>query len=167
MTQFLNEKLISQSELTHLSELVEKQLTYEDEIELLEEKLEAKKKQYNEVRQTEIPDFLKQFGISEIKLTNGKKLKIKEDVSVTIKNEKAFYKFLRERHDDAIIKNVLEMESPPTELMDELMERGFLFSYDEKIHGQTLKAYFRTFLEVGETPPDSVSIYTYSITKIK
>jgi len=167
MTQFLNEKLISQSELTHLSELVEKQLTYEDEIELLEEKLEAKKKQYNEVRQTEIPDFLKQFGISEIKLTNGKKVKIKEDVSVTIKNEKAFYKFLRERHDDAIIKNVLEMESPPTELMDELMERGFLFSYDEKIHGQTLKAYFRTFLEVGETPPDSVSIYTYSITKIK
>ena len=167
MTQFLNEKLISQSELTRLAELVEKQLTYEGEIELLEEKLEAKKKQYNEVRQTEIPDFLKQFGISEIKLANGKKVKIKEDVSVTIKDPKAFYKFLRERHDDAIIKNVLEMESPPTELMDELMERGYLFSYDEKIHGQTLNAYFRTFLEVGETLPDSVSVYTYSITKIK
>ncbi|MHA1302167.1 MAG: gp33 family protein [Candidatus Heimdallarchaeaceae archaeon] len=167
MTQFLNEKLITQSELTHLSELVEKQLTYEDEIKNLEEELQAKKKQYNEVRQIEIPDFLKQFGISEIKLANGKKVTIKEDVSVTIKDAKAFYDFLRKRHDDAIIKNILEMESPPTELMDELMERGYLFSYNEKIHGQTLKAYFRTFLEVGEIPPDSVNVYTYSITKIK
>ena len=167
MTQFLNENLISQSELSHLAELVDRQLAYEAKIDELELQLENKKKQYNQVRQNEIPDFLKQFGISEIKLANGKKVTVKDDVSVTIKNQKAFFDFLRERHDDAIIKNMLEMESPPNDLMDELMKRGYLFSYDEKIHGQTLKAYFRTFLEVGETPPDSVSVYTYSITKIK
>lgn len=167
MTQFLNEKLISQSELSYLAELVDKQISAESEVEKLEEELAEAKKKYNHVRQEEIPDFLKQFGISELKLADGRKVTVKEDVNVTVKDHKAFYDFLRKRHDDSIIKNMLEMESPPGELVDELMDRGYVFSYNEKIHGQTLKAYFRKFLEVGDTPPDSVNVFTYSITKIK
>ena len=167
MTQFLNEKLVSQSELSFLTKLVDKQLSAADEVDRLEEELKEAKKKYNHVRQEEIPDFLSQFGISEIKLADGRKVKVKPDVSVTIKDHKAFYDFLRKRHDDAIIKNMLEMESPPGELVDELMDRGYTFSYNEKIHGQTLKAYFRSFLEVGDKPPDSVNVFTYSITSIK
>ena len=167
MTQFLSEKLISRGELSHLSKLVKEQLKCEDEIEKLEEELKDKKKEYNQIRQNEIPDFLNQFGISEIKLANGKKVTIKNEVSVTIKDEEAFFKFLEKRHDDSIIKNMLEMEDPSDKLIKELIKRGFIFAYNKKIHGQTLKAYFRTFLEVGDTPPDSVSIFTYSVTKIK
>lgn len=167
MTQFLNEKLISEGELSYLSELVEKQLAAAAEVNQLEEDLKEAKKRYNHVRQEEIPNFLSQFGISEIKLADGRKVIVKQDVSVTIKDHKSFYDFLRTRHDDSIIKSTLEMETPPDELVDELMNRGYIFSCDEKIHGQTLKAYFREFLELGETPPDSVNVFTYSVTNIK
>jgi len=167
MTQFLNERLINEGELSQLTKLVDRQLTLAREVEELEEQLKAKKKEFNEVRQQEIPDFLEQFGISEIRLSDGRKVEVKDDVNVTIKDAKAFYAFLRKRHDDAIIKNVMELENPSEELMDELMEKGIMFSYQEKIHGQTLKAYFRKFLEVGETPPDSVNVYQYSVTRIK
>lgn len=167
MTQFLSEKLINQSELTQLAKFVDQQLKLEGEVEKIEEQLKEKKKEYNNVRQVVIPDFLKQFGISEIKLSDGRKVMIKEDVSVSIKDQKSFFAFLRKRHDDIIIKSVLEMENPSNKIMNKLMKSGYIFSFEEKIHGQTLKAYFRTFLEVGETPPDSVNVFTYSITKIK
>lgn len=167
MTQFLNEKLISEGELSYLAELVEKQTACKSEVEQLEEDLKEAKKRYNQVRQEEIPNFLSQFGISEIKLADGRKVIVKQDVSVTIKDHKAFFDFLRKRHDDSIIKKMLEMESPSGELVDELINRGYIFSLDEKIHGQTLKAYFREYLELGETPPDSVNVFTYSVTNIK
>lgn len=167
MTQFLNESLINKSELSQLQEMVDRQLALEAEIDEMEEQLKEKKKAYNEVRQDEIPNFLKQFGLSEIKLADGSKIVVKGDVAVTVKDQEAFYKFLAERHDDAIIKSVMAMDDPPNELIDELVNRGFLVSYDRKIHGQTLKAYFREFMELGETPPDCVNVYSYSYANIK
>lgn len=167
MTQFLSEETISKGELSRLSDLVDKQLHYERDVEIIEEELKKAKERYNAVRQQEIPDFLSQFGISEIRLADGRKVTVKPDVNVTVKDAKAFYAFLKERHDDAIIKSVLEMDNPSTELMDELMDRGYMYQYAEKIHGQTLKAYFRRFLEVGDTPPDSVNVFTFSVAKIK
>jgi hypothetical protein len=162
-----NENLISNSELSQLQSMVQRQLKLEDEVETLEEELKEKKKEYNTVRQEEIPNFLTQFGLSEIKLSDGSKVEVKGDVAVTIKDQEAFFKFLIERHDDAIIKKVLSMDDPPDELVDDLIEKGYPISYDKKIHAQTLKAYFRTFMELGETPPESVNVFAYSYAKIK
>jgi len=164
---FLEEKLIGKSELSDLQKMVEDQLALEESIGTLEEKLKRTKEVYNNVRMEQIPQFLNQFGLSEIKLADGKKITVKPDVSITIKDKEAFYKFLKKRHDDAIIKKIAELEDPTDELLEELMEKGIHFTYEQKIHGQTLKAYFRTFLEVGETPPDSVNVFTFSVTKIK
>lgn len=167
MTTFLDENLMKDSELSKLQGMVERQLVLESEIEEREEELKIVKKQYNEVRQNQIPDFLSQFGISEIRLADGKKVTVKPDVSVTIKNKEAFFKFLKDRRDDSIIKSVMEIEDPSRKFVEELIERSLHFNYEHKVHGQTLKAYFREFLKQGETPPDSVSVFTYSITKIK
>jgi hypothetical protein len=147
--------------------MVQRQLKLEEEVEELEQQLKDKKKEYNAVRQEEIPNFLTQFGLSEIKLSDGSKVEVKGDVAVTVKDQEAFFKFLADRHDDAIIKKVLSMDDPPETLIDDLIEKGYPISYEKKVHAQTLKAYFREFMELGETPPDSVNVFAYSYAKIK
>lgn len=155
------------SELSRLQDLVTKQLTFDGEVKTLEQQLKDKKKELNEISMTQIPDFLSQFGLSEIRLKSGQKVRVKADVSVTVKDWKAFVEFLKKRKDDAIVKNLMTVEDPTDEMMDELIDKGIMFDYESKVHPQTLKAYFREFLELGESPPDSVGLYTYSKTYIK
>lgn len=165
--KFLEESLITNSELSQLQDLVENLLSLDKEIELAEEKLSQMKKEKNQLSQQDIPNFLTQFGISEIRLSDGKKVIIKDDVSVTIKNPVEFFKFLKDRHDEAIIKKILTVEDYTDSLAEQLINQGVIFATDQNIHPQTLKKYFRDFLQFGEEPPDSVKLFPYSYTKIK
>ena len=155
------------SELTVLAKMVDEFQKLEGEIALHESQLKTLKGMFNQISQIDIPDFLVQFGLKEIKLIDDRKVKVKSDVSVTIKDYPAFILFLKQRHDDDIVKNSVEVLNPPRELIDQISEFELESHYEQKIHPATLKKYFRDFLEVGDTPPDCVSIYTYSKTSIK
>jgi len=159
--------MIEGSELTRLKKLVDRQIEIEMQIAALEEDLSSYKKDLKQVSQVDIPDLLGMYGLSEIKLDDGRKVIVKSDVSVTVKDGISFFQFLRERHDDSIIKSQTVLIDPESTLLEELAERGVGFDREDKIHAQTLKAYFREFMALGETPPESVNVYVYSKTTIK
>jgi prefoldin subunit 5 len=163
----LEKTIITDSELTMLARMVDDYQKLESTIATHEEQLKNLKKEFNQISQKDIPDFLVQFGISEIKLVDGRKVSIKSDVSVTIKDYPEFIQFLKKRHDDDIVKNAVNVEDPPAELVEQIMGLDLQTTFEQKVHPMTLKKYFRDFMEVGETPPSCVSVYTYSKTKIK
>jgi hypothetical protein len=159
--------LIPSGELGQLKKLIDRQLAFEERVEELELELKEKKKRLRDVSQQDIPDFLANYGLSEIKLDDGRKVTVKSDVSVTIKNQEEFYDFLRERHDDSIIKSIATISDPTDEIRLKLSENGIHFTQESKIHSQTLKAYFREFMSLGLEPPESVNVYVYSKARIK
>lgn len=175
-------------DLNKLKELVEALQAAEKRVMEATEKLAGEKRVYNQLSQEDIPTYLGQYGLSELKLSNGQKVLVTEDINVTIKDEDAFYTFLRERKEDDIIKISADF---PTKMEEE--DRGklfdFLCNYDCKVrqgvHSQTLKKYFRELLgndvddedrKVGlelnkyvekETLEKFASIFTLKKTKIK
>lgn len=160
----------------------------EERLAYLKEKTKEQNKIYQELSQSLIPDLLKQYNLSEMKLGDNSKIIVKEDVSVTIKDEAAFFKYLKDKKDYAIIKDTMTIYNPSGELVKIIKNQIILeddasedptdteYELSRKIHPQTLKAYARKELEridlVDEDvslsfPPDSISIYVYNKTKIK
>lgn len=150
-------------------------------IEQKEEEIKGLRKKRNSLGQEHIPDFINQRGLSEMRLKDGRKVIITEDISVTIKDEPMFHKFLKERGDDDIIKTQLSMKkltSPESlkivNLVDEL---SIDYEIKESVNSSTRAAYFRSLLGYGkknnspsmslEDIPDYIRVFTYKNTQIK
>jgi len=155
--------------LQHLNDLVKK----------AEEDLKELKKAQTQYSGTEIPELLARYGLSEIKLSSGDKIIIKEDISVTIKDKFQYFKYLRNAGDDDIIKTAFEFGRLSTEdynkVVDALDTTGLDYIGEDKVHGQTTKKYFKELLGFGLSSPkmsfaelpDWVSIYQLKKTLIK
>lgn len=163
------QKKIEAGDLKHLADMVTALQLNDVAIASLEADLKDLKAIKLKLESDKIPSYLEEFGLSEIRLSDGRKIVIGEGVSVTVKDEQAFYKFLKDRHDDDIIKAAITIKEPENAdaFLLELMGKGFDCEYAEKIHSATLKKYFRGLLEVGEEAPESVKLYIYKTTKIK
>ena len=129
--------------------------------------LKELKEQFNSIAQHGIPDYLDEFGLSGITLSDKRKIKVEKDVSVSVKDQDAFFNFLRSRKDDAIIKDTITIENPESKTKTLLLENHIVYDSEKKVHSQTLKKYFRDLIELGDTPPECVSVYIYNKTKIK
>jgi len=127
-------------------------------IDKAETELKELKKVRDELSQITIPEYMRSFGLSEIKLFNGDKVSIKEDIKPTITDFDAFAKFLEERGEADIIKLNMNFNRMPqekqTELMSYLMGNDYDFVSDNKINYQTQAKYFRDLLGVGMDPDD-------------
>lgn len=178
---------ITNDALTKLKNLVELYKGYEIQIETLKIELENKKKLFNDISHTQIPELLNSFGLSEIKLDTGEKIIVKEDISVTISDDKRFFQFLKDRDEDDIIKLAFffpKMESEKIEaLYNYLVKQNYEYESEKSVHAQTRKKYFKELLGIGkpdleqglksgkyivkEIITNFVKIFTYHITKIK
>lgn len=143
---------------------------------------------FNKTSREYIPELMRGLGYSEITLDTKEKLKVKEDASVSVPEEKerVFFDFLEQRGDQDIIKLNFAFPRMSGErrqfLMDLLTGNDFEFDFKEGVHPQTLKAYFKRLLGVGEEDraegirsgkylhPDVVkdfaNIFTYYVTSI-
>ena len=132
-----------------------------------EEELKVLKKSFNAVSQSGIPEFLGRFGLSEIKLSSGEKLMIKDDVSVTVKDQEAFYEYLKDTDQFDIVKDKVTILNAPPELREMLVDQEVDFEASRSVHSGTLKKLFRLQMEAGTKPPECVTVFPYSFTKIK
>lgn len=180
---------LSLGELDTLEMLVKQYQSREADVDDLEARLKLAKKAFNDVSATEIPNFLLQHGISEVRLASGAKVVVKEDASVSVPEEKreAFHAFLEARGEGDIIKLQVRFARMPQKKQEELFAflNGFEYEYESErgVYPQTLKKYFKNLLGIGEKDREEgvakgyylreedvggvASVFTYHVTKIK
>ena len=154
---------------------------YNDSIADFEASLAEYKERAREISQKEIPELLAQYGLSEIKLKDGRKVTVKQDCRATVKNFDEFYAFMQARGEENLIKTTLELGKVPAVAVVAaqkavLQATGVAPESKTTIAPQTLWAWVRTNIGMGKTVPDEllnkdsipgVSVYTFSETKIK
>lgn len=159
------------------------------EVDRLTNELELATAALTKTSREEIPEIMNFIGYREITLANKEKVKVKEDASVSVPEDKEteFFKFLADRGDQAIIKTQFafpRMSGERRQLLFDLLEANEFEDYEfkEGVHPQTLKAYFKKLLGVGEEDraegirigkylhPDKVTgftkVFTYFVTSI-
>lgn len=151
-------ELLAESELQQLEDLVKALQGANDEIAKLEAQLSEVKGRQKSLSEEAIPTLLNQHGFSELKLKNGVKVVVTEEASVSVPDDKkeAFFAFLKERNEEDIIKLLVQFAKMPIEKQQELFDflNGYGYDYDAEkgVHPQTLKAYVKKLLGVGEEP---------------
>lgn len=174
--------------LEKLQVLVDHYKHFDEVIIEAENKLKVLKGKFRSIAEEEIPNLLAQFGLSEIKLISGEKVIVKEDASITTKDDSLFFLWLKNREEDDIIKlnydfsNRMEDEQR-ADLDDYLIEHNVDYETNMGVHGQTKKKYFKELLGIGKSDqkegikkgkymkmqnlPEWASVFIIKKTKIK
>ncbi len=134
----------------------------ERRVEELEEELRTAKQELRDIQEEQIPDVMMELGVSEVTLTDGRKLTIKEDLHAKIadKNRQEAHAWMVEHGYGDIIKNqvVVNVETGNQESLNSLL--GILnnnayedYSLKNNIHFQTLKKFVKENIEAGVDIP--------------
>ena len=134
----------------------------ERRVEELEEELRTAKQELRDIQEEQIPDVMMELGVSDVTLTDGRKLTIKEDLHAKIadKNRQEAHAWMVEHGYGDIIKNqvVVNVETGNQESLNSLL--GILnnnayedYSLKNNIHFQTLKKFVKENIEAGVDIP--------------
>lgn len=148
------------------------------ELEKLEETIKQKKNTIEILSRQILPSILNESGISEIKLSTGESVSIKDKLKASIagKNNLSAYNNMIEAEggDDNAIKKIsslfkdqLIIEDCPEEVYQYLLDNGVPYEYKKEIHYQTLNKYCRGRIESGKKVPEGISCFEYQETSIK
>lgn len=147
---FLEEQATPASALDEIMNYVRALETTDAEILTAEQQLDALKIKRDNLARTVLPMYLDQNGLEELKLSNGKKLSLKEDVYARLPadpfEKEDMLKWLEDHGGGAKITDKLIVEEPEDVLIDSLSEAGIAFSRDRTVNTQSLQAYFREML---------------------
>ena len=137
----------STSALQEVMQYVDTLDTLDEDIASLEEQLTEKRSLYDEISKLTLPTLLAQNGLDELKLSNGKKLRIKEDVFVAVpKNEKGrkvALAWLSSQGGADLIKENVTVEEPTDDFKNYLRVNNFTFEDITAVNTNSLKAWFK------------------------
>jgi len=141
-------------------------------VEDVEEVLKRRKKDLFDIRQTQIPEIMKEFGLSSLKTSAGNKIEIKTGISITVRNKDGLYSYLRNNGAGDLVKNIItvdvENEEERKEVIAKLDETMCSFDSSESVHSATLKKYVSDALKEGkQMPEDVLNVYQYEFSKLK
>jgi hypothetical protein len=177
--------------LEKLERLAHVYQTLEEDIKQKEEELAERKKAFMAISQVEIPELLHEYGLSEIKLKNKKKIIVKENVSVSVPDEKdeAFNAFLKQKGAEDLVKLQISFGRMPVSsqraLFAFLQANEYEFDSKKGVHPMTLKKFVGDLLGLDVTEDeraegikqgiymrtqelmDVMNVYTFFSTKIK
>ena len=168
-------------DLGALGQLCENLEEKDKHIKKLEENLAKEKEIYNYWSTDLVPDLMDKFKMTEIKLKSGRKITIKEDLSIRIKENfrSDFLSWMIKRGYQSLIKNKVEVQFPKEGRQSARRFVTYLKRYyagrdkcsfieKEDIHPQTLKAWAKDAQKSGTNLPDEfLNIYNYKIAKLK
>lgn len=182
---------ITEDALTKLEAAVERFQNLEAEVETLKETLSEKTKTFLAVSQVEIPELLHQYGLSEIKLKNKKKVIVSQGVSVSVPDEKqeTFNDFLKAHDAEDLVKLQISFGRMPESMQRALFAfiGAMEYEYEAKkaVHPSTLKKYVSDLLGLNleeiereeaiksgsclrmDDLKDVMNVFTFFSTKIK
>jgi len=166
----------SNSELSTVSELANKQLRLASELAELEGLVKQKKEQLRLTTEQELPDAMQEAGLNEIVLSTGEKISISEFYSAHISkaNQDKAYEWLVSNGHEGIIKNEvsLKFNRGETDIVDQtvsnLKARGLSPEVKQSVHPSTLKAFVREQVTSGnDIPTETFGIYIGTKATIK
>ena len=166
---------VKDNDLNNIALLAEKQTFLEEKIKTKEQQLKNFKEELKEVAEVQLPDALKETGVSEFSLVDGTKVSVSAFYSarITTENkEKAFDWFRKNGHAD-LIKNTVSVsfgraeDETANSLLMELDGQGFHPEQKEWVEPMTLKGFVREQVEKGnDLPFATLNIYVGQKTKI-
>ena len=148
----------------------------EKEIQDLEDKLKVKKDYKKHLSESVLHGLFTEVGLSELKLKDGRLVKVSNFYGASIKdeNKEAAFKWLRDNGFGDLIKNQVSCSFGRDEdgkargLIDILDEKGFQSSQREWVEPSTLRAFIREQHEAGrQLPMDLLGAFVGQKTTIK
>ena len=150
----------------------------ETEIEIANLKEQLKKKEdYNTKLSEEVlPSLFSEVGLSELKLSDGRKIKVSEyyRAAIKVENREAAYTWLRNNGFGDLVKNQVTCsfgrneDEKASSLISDLNEKGLEPMQREWVEPSTLRAFVREQYESGkEIPMDLLGAYIGHKTTIK
>jgi len=120
------------------------------ELEEIEEKLTHAKARVKKLGSEMIPEHLKKYGMSEIKLADKRKVTISSDLQLVVKNKEELNQYLIDTGAGELIKFNLSTKKLSDEvrkqLFDKMGELGIEYTSDNGVHHQTLKKHIKDIL---------------------
>ena len=167
---------VSDGELSTVSNLASNQLKLTAELAALEAEFKAKKEELRLTSEQELPDAMQAAGLTQIILSTGEKISIKEFYSAHISkaNQEKAYQWLLSNGHEGLIKNevLLKFGRDESETVREtvsaLQSRGLAPEIRQSIHPSTLKAFVKEQLTTGnDIPTEPFGIYIGTKATIK
>jgi hypothetical protein len=162
--------------LASISAMVLRAEELEAELKQLEEDKKVRDEERRRLVERDIPDAMREVGLSLVRLTDGSEVSLKDDVYASIPEAKLRYAlgWLRQQGFGDIIKNEVRVafgsgeDVEAQQVADFLLQSGRDFARRETVHPQTLRAFAREQLQRGKTlPEDGFAVHTVTQAKVK
>ena len=150
----------------------------ETEIEIANLKEQLKKKEDYKTKLSEevLPSLFSEVGLSELKLSDGRKIKVSEyyRAAIKVENREAAYTWLRNNGFGDLVKNQVTCsfgrneDEKASSLISDLNEKGLEPTQREWVESSTLRAFVREQYEKGvDLPMELLGAYVGQKTTIK
>ena len=148
----------------------------EIEISNLKEQLKKKEDYKTKLSEEVLPSLFSEVGLSELKLSDGRKIKVSEyyRAAIKVENREAAYTWLRNNGFGDLVKNQVTCsfgrneDEKANSLISDLNEKGLEPTQREWVEPSTLRAFVREQYESGkEIPMDLLGAYIGHKTTIK
>ena len=147
-------------------------------VETLEEALKTAKENFERVSRVHIPELLNSVGLSEVKLSTGEKIQVKDKLKASVADKNylvAFNNMVKAEGGDkqaqekveSLFKTRVVVEEVSDEVLELLIEQNIPYEVKRDIPWQTLNKYCQGKLDQGQLIPDGVSVFQYQETTIK
>ena len=148
----------------------------ENEIQKIKEELKRKEDYKTKLSEEVLPSLFSEVGLSELKLSDGRKIKVSEyyRAAIKVENRDAAYTWLRNNGFGDLVKNQVTCsfgrneDEKASSLISDLNEKGLEPMQREWVEPSTLRAFVREQYEAGrELPMDLLGAYIGHKTTIK
>lgn len=147
--------------LDDVSELARLLMLNEADVVLAEQDLKQKKEEARRLREDTLPCIMQELGLSELVLSTGERLIIKQDVYASIPESKKAkaYGWLEKHGHGGLVKTEITVtfgrgeEEKATKLFVKLHKANYPTALEQNVHAQTLRAFLRAELKAGTNIP--------------
>ena len=148
----------------------------ENEIQKIKEELKRKEDYKTKLSEEVLPSLFSEVGLSELKLSDGRKIKVSEyyRAAIKVENREAAYTWMRNNGFGDLVKNQVTCsfgrneDEKASSLVSDLSEKGLEPAQREWVEPSTLRAFVREQYEAGrELPMDLLGAYIGHKTTIK
>ena len=166
---------VSEISLKTLTDKANKMVELEQLVEEKQASLKSTQKELKTLSEEEIPALLSEVGLSEITLTNGKKISTSAYYygRITEHNQQEAFEWLQDNGHGDIIKNVVSVSFGRDEdvnaekLLTNLQDNGYTTNGKKWVEPMTLKAFIREQVEGGnDLPLETFNVYVGQKTRI-
>lgn len=165
--------------LEEVMRLVQALETAQARVEEADEELTKRKALERQLREVTIPQYMAQHRLSELKLDNGRRVSITEELALSVPKDedkkKRIVAFLMANEGGDLVKDEITFNDADEEILAALSEKGITFERTVGFNTTSLKAWIKRALGLTKNTlarieknalPEELNVYLYKNTKI-